>query len=73
MPRQRQQHHRSRKEIDRIACQFYNDKLRNDATLRQRCEDRHVLDETITAWKDEHRLLHGVFIRGMPRHNSFIV
>lgn len=67
MPRQRQQHHRSRKEIDRIACQFYNDKLRNDATLRQRCEDRHVLDETITAWKDEQRLLHGVSIRGMPR------
>jgi len=60
-------HHRSRKETDQIALQFYNDKLLHNPTLRQNCEDRHVLDETITAWKDEQYRLTGVPIKGMSR------
>ena len=63
MPRK---YHRSRKQTDLLARQFYNDKLRHNPSLRQQCEDRHVLDDTISAWKDEQRL-NGVDVRGMSR------
>jgi hypothetical protein len=41
---------------DKAALSFYNAKLRDDPPLRRSCSDRHVLDETIDAWKAGQRL-----------------
>ena len=66
MPR-RNNYHRSRKETDNLALQFYNSTLRHNPSLRHKCSDRHILDATISSWKDEHYHRTGVRIKGMSR------
>jgi hypothetical protein len=57
-----------RGDIDNVSLSFYDAKLRNDAELRRRCSDRHVLDATIDRWKAEERL-DGRPITGASRAN----
>ena len=63
----RRQYHRSRKETDTLALQFYNSTLRHNPSLRNKCSDRHILDATITSWKEDHYHRTGVRIKGMSR------
>lgn len=38
-----------------IALKFYNDVLRDDHVLRQKCENRDIFDLTFAIWKDGER------------------
>jgi len=39
--------------VDSIAMKFYDSKLEDNPSLRLKCSDRHVLEETFRNWKNE--------------------